>query len=118
MRVMTISGLFVLLVLLVAMLSAPAVSYAGGLFTGALGAAELKDLRAGDGTTEIIAESTQTVTGTSGGNTITAGSVTSGDITVSGDAFGNARGMINVTANSAPNAVVQGTMSLIVILNN
>lgn len=117
MRVMTISGLFVLLVLLVAMLSAPAVSYAGGLFTGALGAAELKDLRAGDGTTEIIAESMQTVTGTSG-DTITAGSVTSGNITVSDDAFGNARGMINFIANSAPNAVVQGTMSLIVILNN
>lgn len=115
MRVMAISGFFAVLV---ATLSAPAVSYAGEAFTGALGAAELKDLRAGDGTTEIIAESTQTVTGTSGGNTITAGSVTSGDITISGDAFGNARGMINVTANSAPNAVVQGTMSLIVILNN
>lgn len=115
MRVMAISGFFAVLA---ATLSAPAVSYAGESFTGALGAAELKDLRAGDGTTEIIAESTQTVTGTSGGNTITAGSVTSGDITISGDAFGNARGMINVTANSAPNAVVQGTMSLIVILNN
>lgn len=115
MRVMAISGFFAVLA---ATLSAPAVSYAGESFTGALGAAELKDLRAGDGTTEIIAESTQTVTGTSGGNTITAGSVTSGDITVSGNAFGSARGMINVTANSAPNAVVQGTMSLIVILNN
>ena len=54
----------------------------------------------------------------SNSNSITADTVSAGALNIAGTALENARGMVNVTANTGPNSVVQGTLSLTVILND
>jgi hypothetical protein len=90
-------------------------------FGETVGTEVLNQNRAGnsDGETDIVTAVTdQSVEGSSSSNSITADSVSAGALNIAGAALENARGMVNVTANTGPNSVVQGTLSLTVILND
>ena len=96
-----------------------ATGFAG--FAERVGTDVLNENRAGnsDGETDIVTAVTdQNVEGSSNSNSITADSVSAGALNIAGAALENARGMLNVTANTGPNSVVQGTLSLTVILND
>ena len=90
-------------------------------FSERVGTEVLNQNRAGnsDGDTDIVnAVTDQNVEGSSSSNSITADTVSAGTLNIAGAALENARGMVNVTANTGPNSVVQGTLSLTVVLNN
>ena len=90
-------------------------------FSERVGTDVLNNNRAGnsDGETDIVTAVTdQNVEGSSNSNSITADTVSAGALNIAGTALENARGMVNVTANTGPNSVVQGTLSLTVILND
>lgn len=89
----------------------------------AVDAAELAEQRAGsvaiagdDNTIGdvIVATSEQNVNGSTSDHTI-GGDAPGGGINIGDTALGSARGMINVTNNTGPQALVQGIMSLAIV---
>jgi hypothetical protein len=93
---------------------------AGDTFGSSVPVTQLSGIRGGDDTNSNnvtqTASSTQTITATNGGNTVT-GNLSSGDINVNPNAMAGASGMTNVVMNTGPAANVQGIMSLNVVLH-
>jgi hypothetical protein len=75
---------------------------------------ELGDVSAGAGTiTNVV--SSQDLTATNSGNTITAGTVQNGDINFSGDALTGFSGVGNFVSNTGNNNNLQGSISINII---
>jgi hypothetical protein len=79
-----------------------------------LGADELADLRGG----EIVVSqtTTQNMTATNSGNTVTARRVDSGDITLAADAFSGYDGIGNFVMNTGHNNNLQGSISVSIVM--
>jgi len=94
------------------------------VFGAAVDESVLSNNRAGDDSATnsyndfLESETNQDVNATSESNSITADSANGGRLSFAGTALQNSRGMTNITANTGPNSVVQGTMALTVIINN
>lgn len=87
----------------------------------AVDVSELQEQRAGDFTITdgngefLVAQSRQTVENNKINSPFTAETANGGPINIGDEALGNARGMINVTANSGPGSLVNSVMSLTVV---
>lgn len=101
-------------------ITASSMAQAGDAFGSSVPLTQLSGIRGGDNTNSNnvtqTASSTQTITATNGGNTVT-GDLSSGAINVNPNAVAGASGMTNMVMNTGPAANVQGIMSLNVVLH-
>lgn len=80
--------------------------------------AELSAMAGGQSTTTAIAMTDQDLTAVSSGNLITADSVASGAISLTGNALSGLDGIGNFTFNTGHNNTLQSSMSVTVIVTN
>jgi hypothetical protein len=75
---------------------------------------ELSDIRAGEAPQFIVSNS-QSVTASSTANVISAGSLISGGVSFSQNAFSGFSGIGNIVVNTGNNNAIQGTLSVTVV---
>ena len=107
-------------VLVCALLSAPAVAQTppeqpGPTTSEPLGIAELAGLSAKQGETNITVMSDQDLTAISNGNSVTADSINSGQITLDRGAFEGFAGVGNFVINSGHNNNLQGALTINIV---
>lgn len=78
--------------------------------------AELAKLAGGKETSTAMALTEQDLTAVNSGNTITAGSVTSGAITLRDNAFSGFNGVGNIIMNTGHNNNLQSSMSVTIVI--
>lgn len=64
----------------------------------------------------VIASSMQTLTATNSGNTVTADTIETGDITLSADALSGFSGVGNFVMNTGNNNNLQGSISIVIVM--
>lgn len=75
---------------------------------------EMQALSGGQGVNvEVVTR--QQLTGTTSGNTITTGTLTSGDVTFSDDALSNFSGVGNFVINTGANNTLQGAINISIV---
>jgi hypothetical protein len=77
----------------------------------------MADLSAGDGASTTLAEvmTTQQLTGTTTGNTVMAGTLTSGAVNFSPEALSGFNGVGNFVINTGANNTLQGAVNISVV---
>lgn len=83
---------------------------------GVIAGDELVRMRAGQGDVTITVAGTQTLQATSAGNTVAADAITSGAVTVAGNALQNFSGVANFVFVTGNNDAVDAAVNLILVL--